>query len=145
MFLNFAGYMVPWQGRDVYRRGRHREPKIPYPKYFYPQYPISQLFLPHISHIPTFFTPNIHYHNFQSPISRLVLPQSPISHLFLPLISHIPTCVSILADINCIVAFHSNWRKNSWANMTRGKHVHPLILLKNCFKQIDYFLTYYFV
>ena len=29
-------------------------PNIPYPRFFYPQYPISQIFYPPISHIPDF-------------------------------------------------------------------------------------------
>ena len=43
------------------------------------QYPIPQLFLPPISNILHFFTPNIPYPNFQFLISQLFLP--PIYHI----------------------------------------------------------------
>ena len=62
-YTHFKQYYFFWGGG-----GWHRGAHIPYPRFFTPQYPISQIFLPPISHIPDFLPPNIPYPRFHSQL-----------------------------------------------------------------------------
>ena len=68
--------------------GWHRGAHIPYPRFFTPQYPISQFFLPPISHIPDFLALISHIPDFftpQYPISQMCVTPPPPHYREVPL------------------------------------------------------------